>query len=224
MENTPGILLVDDEPALADGHAAQLSGQYDVRTAYDGETALEKLDDDIDVVFLDRRMPGMSGGEVLDSIRDRGDDCSIVMLTGVEPNADIVEMGFDEYLIKPIRDDKLQETVQQLLTKTSLEVDNDVLDALGDSKTRYCCHVLANNHCSAQELSDETGYSLPTVYRRLNALKQAGIIEGRETLDPDGDHYESFFTVVDEIQVTIGPEFEVDIDRVDFERTSEQPV
>ena len=79
---------------------------HDVRTAYGGEEALEKADEDVDLVFLDRQMPDMSGDDVLERVRERGLDCRVVMVTAVDPDFDIVEMPFDDYLTKPVmRDD-----------------------------------------------------------------------------------------------------------------------
>lgn len=212
MGDEPTVLLADDEPALADGHAAQLPDEYDVRTAYDGEGALEAIDEDVDVAVLDRRMPKLTGDDVLDHVRDKEYDCRIVMLTGVEPSEDIVEMGFDEYLIKPVGGDELRETVARLLDRSPPE--NDVLDALGDPKTRHCLQVLARESYSAGELAESTDYSLTTVYRRLNALQQAGLIEARETLDANGDHYKRYTAVVDSVQVAIdhGIRVEMDVD------------
>ncbi len=112
-EAPPTILIVDDEPALADGHAALLD-DYDVRTAYSGREGLETLDSDVDIVLLDRRMPGLSGEEVLDRIRNRGVNCRVIMLTGVEPSVDIVEMRFDEYLTKPVSREELRRTVDRI--------------------------------------------------------------------------------------------------------------
>lgn len=117
-EPTPTVLIVDDEPALADGHAAQLES-YNVRTAYDGEAAMGALDSTVDIVLLDRRMPGLSGDEVLDRIRERNIDCRVVMLTGVEPAVDIISMGFDEYLQKPVSGKTLQTTVERIHRRSS---------------------------------------------------------------------------------------------------------
>ncbi|SDK10350.1 hypothetical protein SAMN05216226_11827 [Halovenus aranensis] len=44
------ILLVDDEQDVADAYTAQLQSDYDTRTAYGGEDALERVDDEVDVV------------------------------------------------------------------------------------------------------------------------------------------------------------------------------
>lgn len=115
--DTPTVLVVDDEPALVDGQAARLESEYTVRTAYDGNEALEQLDDAVDVVLLDRRMPGIRGEEVLDRIREQGLDCRVAMLTGIEPSFDILDMGFDDYLQKPVGKEELFDVVERMLQR-----------------------------------------------------------------------------------------------------------
>lgn len=111
------VLVVDDERAIVDGHAARLESRYDVRTAYDGREAIEQLDGSVDVVLLDRRMPGLTGEEVLARVRDRDLRCRVAMLTGVEPSFDIIDMGFDDYLRKPISKEELLETVDRMVRR-----------------------------------------------------------------------------------------------------------
>ncbi|CCQ33932.1 response regulator receiver protein [Halorhabdus tiamatea SARL4B] len=113
--------MVDDEPDVADAYAAQLEGEYSVLTAYSGQEALETLDDTVDVVLLDRRMPGLSGDDVLERIRDRGLDCRVAMVTAVDPDFDIIEMPFDAYITKPVSREELFETIERLLTFQSYE-------------------------------------------------------------------------------------------------------
>ncbi|MBX0294926.1 HalX domain-containing protein [Haloarcula nitratireducens] len=108
------ILVVDDEADVADAYAAQLRERYAVETAYSGESALDVLDESIDVVLLDRRMPGMSGDEVLSTIRERGFGARVAMVTAVEPGFDIVEMPFDDYVVKPVSRGALLETIEHL--------------------------------------------------------------------------------------------------------------
>ncbi len=109
------VLVVDDETNVADLFATWLAMEHDVRTAYSGEEALERVDDDVDVVFLDRQMPGRSGDEVLAQIRERGIDTRVVMVTAVDPDFDIIEKPFDAYLTKPITGEELLETTQAML-------------------------------------------------------------------------------------------------------------
>lgn len=108
------VLVVDDERGLADLYAAWLSRNYETRVAYGGEEAIEILDSDIDIALLDRRMPKPSGDDVLKEIQDRGIDCATAMVTAVEPDFDIIEMGFDDYLTKPVSQDQLLELVDRL--------------------------------------------------------------------------------------------------------------
>ncbi len=112
------VLVVDDEREVADVYALRLDSQYETRTAYGGAEALAALDDTVDVVLLDRRMPDTSGDEALAEIRDSGYDCRVIMLTAVDPGRDIVGMPFDDYLCKPVeKDDLVRAIEQQLLVK-----------------------------------------------------------------------------------------------------------
>jgi len=110
----PTVLVVDDESDVADAYAAQLEDHYDVRTAYSGEAALQDLDTGVDVVLLDRRMQDVSGDEVLGEVRDRGLDTRVAMVTAVDPDFDIIEMPFDDYVIKPVVKHDLIATIERL--------------------------------------------------------------------------------------------------------------
>jgi DNA-binding response OmpR family regulator len=114
----PTVLVVEDEQALVELYVRWLEGDYDVRTAKGGEAALEQFDEDVEVVLLDRLMPGMSGDEVLAAVRSRSVDCKVAMVTAVEPDFDVITMGFDDYLTKPVEQDELRETIRRLLART----------------------------------------------------------------------------------------------------------
>lgn len=111
----PSVLIIEDEEPVAQVYEHWLSGDYDVRVAMDGETALSELDDSVDVVLLDRRMPGPSGGEVLSTIRERAYDVRVSMVTAVSPDFDIIAMGFDDYVEKPVTREELVGTIERLL-------------------------------------------------------------------------------------------------------------
>ncbi len=115
------VLVVDDEPDVADAYAAQLETDFEVMTAYGGQEALDLLDESVDVVLLDRRMPGISGDEVLDEIRNRELNVRVAMVTAVDPDFDIIDMPFDDYVIKPVSRDELFETIERLLTTSQYE-------------------------------------------------------------------------------------------------------
>ncbi|AGB15758.1 response regulator with CheY-like receiver domain and winged-helix DNA-binding domain [Halovivax ruber XH-70] len=121
MPRNPHVLVVEDEPDLADLYGAWLDDDYSVETVYDGADGLEAIDESVDVVLLDRRMPGLSGDTVLDTIRERSLDCRVAMVTAVEPDFDIIEMGFDDYLVKPVSSGDLTSVVDQLLLRSTYD-------------------------------------------------------------------------------------------------------
>jgi len=120
-ETDPVVLIVEDEPDVAETYRLWLEDQYTVRVAENGNEGLDALDESVAVVLLDRMMPGLSGGEVLERIREEGLDCRVAMVTAVEPDFDILEMGFDAYLSKPVKSDELEETVQNLLERAEYD-------------------------------------------------------------------------------------------------------
>jgi DNA-binding HxlR family transcriptional regulator/DNA-binding response OmpR family regulator len=111
------VLVADDNDRISTMHTAWLEDEYTVRTARDGEEALRHLDTDIGVVVLDRRMPGLSGGEVLDWIRSQRYDIRVVMVTSEEPTPDVLDMAFDEYLTKPVLKGELKAAVADLFER-----------------------------------------------------------------------------------------------------------
>jgi DNA-binding NtrC family response regulator len=115
--DTPVVLAVDDDEKLLETYEMWLGAAYDLRTAESGERALEKLDGDVDVVLLDRLMPGLSGDELLEEIRARDVGCQVAMVTAVEPDFDIAEMPFDTYVSKAIDKETITETVERLAAR-----------------------------------------------------------------------------------------------------------
>jgi len=115
--NTPTVLAVDDDEKLLETYRMWLDADYDLRLAAGGEEALEKLDDDVQVVLLDRLMPGLSGDELLDRIRESGVSCQVAMVTAVEPDFDIAEMPFDAYVPKALDRETVVQTVERLVAR-----------------------------------------------------------------------------------------------------------
>jgi DNA-binding response OmpR family regulator len=116
--NTSGratVLVVDDEERVADVQALTLQRNYEARVAYGGREALEQFDDSVDAVVLDRRMPDIHGDEVLARIRERDDDTVVVMMTAVDPDLNILEMEFDDYLTKPVDAETLHSSLERQL-------------------------------------------------------------------------------------------------------------
>jgi DNA-binding response OmpR family regulator len=133
-DDSPPVLLIDDEEDVAAIYELALSDEYEVRAAYSGEEALETIDDAVDVVLLDRRMPGLSGNEVLTELRQREFDVRVAMVTAVDPDFDITEMNFDAYLTKPVDDEALREAVEELLTLSEYDDHTRELFSVAEKK------------------------------------------------------------------------------------------
>ncbi|WP_267640334.1 response regulator transcription factor [Haloarchaeobius amylolyticus] len=117
----PTILVVDDEHRLADLYATWIGEEYETLTAYDGRGAVETIDETVDIVLLDRHMPGLSGDEVLEHIRADGHDCWVVMVTAVDPGLDIVQMDIHDYLTKPVTQCQLMRLIESLRVKNRFD-------------------------------------------------------------------------------------------------------
>ena len=185
-EQRPLVLVVEDEPDLADLYAAWLGDEYRVRTAYGGNEALDVLDeagDDIDAMLLDRRMPGLSGDEVLDAVTERGIECRVAMVTAVEPGFDILEMGFDDYLVKPVTSDTLRDTVDTLLTRGDYDAGVQDLFSLTSKK------AMLEAEKSASELADNEEYQELTA--RIDELRD-DVDRSLEAVTEDDDFDELF--------------------------------
>ena len=122
MSRTERILIVDDEPnvRLVFCTALETSG-YTIFTAEDGEQALDFLrETSVDLVLLDLLMPGTEGMEVLESLREAGDDVPVVIITahGDVPNAvQAMKLGAIDFLSKPISPDALRRVVAEVLDR-----------------------------------------------------------------------------------------------------------
>lgn len=128
------VLVVEDEVSLVELFTVWLSDTHEVRTAQDGHEALAKLDADIDVVLLDRRMPGLTGDEVLERIRKQEYNCQVAMVTGVSPGIELADMPIDDYLIKPVDRETLRKSVTDLLLRSREDLGKRELLALVSRK------------------------------------------------------------------------------------------
>jgi len=146
------VLVVDDERDVANLYALRLQESYNPITAYGGREALEEMDEHVAAVLLDRRMPGLHGDEVLERLRERGYDCPVIMVTAVDPDLNILEMDFDDYLNKPVREETLLRTLDQHIT------DRDRNEELEQFLAIMAKLVVIENEHTDSELSDHREY------------------------------------------------------------------
>lgn len=98
------VLVADDDRAFRETLLLWLADdrQWRSREAADGEEALSKLDGAVDVLVLDRRMPNLSGPEVVERLDETGFDGPVVVLSAFEPDDHLTDGEVAAYLTKPI--------------------------------------------------------------------------------------------------------------------------
>lgn len=171
----PQVLVIDDEERVGQAFALWLGDDYRVDTATNGEEGLEILTDDVDVVLLDRHMPGLSGTEVLERIREAGYDCRVAMVTAVDPDLDIVDLPFDDYVSKPVDRETLRDVIDRLLSLDRYDRRMGKLYAVG----RTIATVEAE--AAGSQLEDDDRYR---ALRERKAELEADTREVIESMDP----------------------------------------
>lgn len=131
------VLMVDDEKRFRDTTKKILNRQgFDTILADSGEDALEKMDQNPDVMILDIKMPGMDGHETLIKIKEIDSKLPVIMLTGhgAMPSAkEALEEGAFDYLSKPCDINLLAEKIKEacrLKDKTSVPQERSVVDIM----------------------------------------------------------------------------------------------
>ena len=126
MSDPTHVLVVDDDPGVrrALARALTLHG-FRTDAAAGGAEALYQLTvSSPDVIILDIAMPGLDGWEVCRRLRAAGDRTPVLMLTARDAVADRVkglEIGADDYLVKPFALDELLARLRALLRRTAPE-------------------------------------------------------------------------------------------------------
>jgi two-component system response regulator AtoC len=182
------ILVVDDEERIRKlletsfGHKG-----YKVRTAADGDAALEIVDAGVDLVITDLRMPGMDGMTLLSEIRARGLTVPVIIMTAystVDVAVDAMRNGAFDYVSKPFDLDELEMLVERAFQLETLTTENRMLresqqrtpaDLVGESKAMHALfeHVrrVAGSR-AAVLIQGETGTGKERVARAIHELSQ----------------------------------------------------
>jgi DNA-binding response OmpR family regulator len=116
------LLIIEDELAMRTALVETLSSEgYHVRSASDGLTGLElACTEPFDLVLLDVMMPQLDGYEVCRTLRQRGKNMPVLMLTAkgqVEDRVSGLDCGADDYLVKPFSLRELFARVRALLRR-----------------------------------------------------------------------------------------------------------
>ena len=101
------------------------------------------------------------------------------------------------------------------MRRTAADVETDaVLALLSDEYARHMLESLCDRPATAPALVESMAASRTTIYRRLNDLEAAGIVEATVAVDPDGHHRKRYHLVVDDLQLRFGADG-IEIDLID---------
>lgn len=124
IERRKRILAVDDSGVLLRSVKAMLDKYYDISVATDGAMAMKQIQKKMpDLILLDYEMPGWDGKKTLEELRKDEElkDIPVVFLTGVAEREHIMAvLGLkpEGYLLKPIEQQKLLDTIEKVLSGT----------------------------------------------------------------------------------------------------------
>lgn len=126
MEEMVKVLVVDDEKVVRDGCRRVLTGrEFHVLTADNGRQAMETLlDEPVDIILLDLKMPVMSGEEVLEETKTRYPGIPVIIITGhgtIDTAVECMKKGAYDFITKPFQMDQFLLTVERAAEKRRLE-------------------------------------------------------------------------------------------------------
>ncbi|PRQ09693.1 sigma-54-dependent transcriptional regulator [Enhygromyxa salina] len=132
-KNVPArILVVDDESAARSALTELLREEgYEVQSAGDAFKALGRIEGwTPEIVITDLKMPGMDGIQLMDKVRERIPDVSVVVMTAfgtVESAVEAIQQGADDYLTKPLHLGQLLVVVERVLQHRALRLEAERL-------------------------------------------------------------------------------------------------
>ncbi len=141
MAEKQRIMIVDDDPSIAELISLYLEKEcYDTRIEGDGESAIKAFSEyKPDMILLDLMLPGMDGYQVCRQIRNES-DVPIMMLSAKGEVFDKVlglELGADDYMIKPFDTKELVARVKAVLRRTARQDKSDNKNGKADSCVEY---------------------------------------------------------------------------------------
>ncbi len=159
------VLIIDDEEIVLDSCQQILAGNnFDIRTAQDGNVGVSLITEfQPDLVFVDLKMPGISGFEVLERINEVDPTIVAIVITGfatINSAVEAMQKGAFDFLPKPFTPDELR-----LITRRGLEKRKLVLETLALRREKE----MLRNHFAAI-VSHELKSPLAAVQQYLMAL------------------------------------------------------
>lgn len=166
------ILIIEDETPMRTALADVLEGEgYRTLTAADGEIGLRKaVAEKPDLILLDVMMPKLDGFAVCAELRRLGQATPVLMLTAkgqIEDRVNGLDVGADDYLVKPFSTEELLARVRALLRRTQRQGKSPTKLTLGDveidlarqtaGRGRKAIHLTAKEFAMLRLLAEAAG-------------------------------------------------------------------
>ena len=142
MDEKMNIMIVDDEMIVRESlfHWFQKSGHF-VQTASSGIEALDKLETyPFELLFVDIKMPGMDGIELLEKVKTEYPDTIVIIITAygsIESAVKAMKLGASDYLLKPFKPDHLSLVMERISQQKKLASEYNYLRGRLDRITRF---------------------------------------------------------------------------------------
>lgn len=126
------ILAVDDEKSTIKLYTSLLKEEgYSIVTAITGKEALAKIEsEEFDLVLLDLKLPDMDGTDIMERIKQKNLDLSVIIVTAnpsMESSIQAVKAGVYDYIVKPFASEDLKLVIRRAVEKARLLIENKKL-------------------------------------------------------------------------------------------------
>ena len=177
-EIKPVILVVDDETNIRESFSLILDKEFKIVTAASGEAALKRIiDEKVDLVYLDIRMPGMNGMETLKRIKEIDPGIEVIMVTALNDIAGAaaaIKLGAKDYIVKPFDVKDIQNRTRSFVIKAQTKAIRPPMgeELVGNSRQ------MPNIRKTVELLSQKDCCALIVGEKGLEAEQIAAIVNG----------------------------------------------
>jgi len=181
----PAVLIVDDDPSVVRMLEMGLADEYEIIPVFDPTQAINVFSETaVDIVVSDIKMPGLSGFDILRSVKAANPLVEVILLTGELPDksrpaVNALQSGAHDYLVKPVSMRVLKAAIQQALAKQrqQLEDKRKLQELLRRANTDFLTGLSNRHHFQTQvklefERSDRYGRSLSCLLLDVDDFKK----------------------------------------------------
>jgi two-component system cell cycle response regulator len=181
----PAVLIVDDDPSVVRMLEMGLADEYEIIPVFDPTQTINIFSETaVDIVISDIKMPGLSGFDILRSVKAANPLVEVILLTGELPDksrpaVNALQSGAHDYLVKPVSMRVLKAAMQQALAKQrqQLEDKRKLQELLRRANTDFLTGLSNRHHFQTQvklefERSDRYERSLSCLLLDIDDFKK----------------------------------------------------